>query len=126
MDPKELKIPNICFSCDDGKDEEYKKQRIERGFDDTETYSLFITIAEFTLPRLKRFKELSKSHPVDMSFEEWMIILDKITESLEIISKDDYFFHLKTRQNLKKALIYLENILLNYGGENIFNYIDFN
>ncbi len=33
MDPKELKIPNICFSFDDGKSEEskkYKKQRIER------------------------------------------------------------------------------------------------
>ena len=107
MDPKELKIPNICFSFDDGKSKEskkYKKQRIERGFDDTETYSLFITIAKFTLPRLKRFKELSESHPVDMSFEEWMIILDKITESLEIISKDDYFFSLENKAKLEEGI----------------------
>ena len=104
MDPKELKIPNICFSCDDGKDEEYKKQRIERGFDDTETYSLFTTIAEFTLPRLKRFKELSNSHPTDMTFEEWMIILDKITESLEIISKDDYFFSQEKEAKIKEGI----------------------
>ena len=107
MDPKELKIPNICFSFDDGKSKEskkYKKQRIERGFDDTETYSLFFTIAKFTLPRLKRFKEVTSSHPTDMTFEEWMIILDKITESLEIISKDDFSFSHEKEAKIKEGI----------------------
>ena len=107
MDPKELKIPNICFSFDDGKREEskkYKKQRIERGFDDTETYSLFLTIAKFTLPRLKRFKEVTDSHPTDMTFEEWMIILDKIIESLEIISKDDPFLKHEKEAKIKEGI----------------------
>ena len=94
MDPKELKIPNICFTLDDGKSEdseEYKKQRIERGFDDTETFSLDTTIAKFILPRLKRFKEINKAFPEDMTFEEWNLILDKIIESLELITKPEYF-----------------------------------
>ena len=107
MDPKELKIPNICFSFDDGKSEkseEYKKQRIERGFDDTETYSLDQTIAKFILPRLKRFKEVTVSHPTDMTFEEWMIILDKITESLEIISKDDFILSLEKEAKIKEGI----------------------
>jgi hypothetical protein len=33
-----------------------KKQRLERGFDDSETWSLRDTIANFTLPRLKRYR----------------------------------------------------------------------
>ena len=73
-------------------------------FDDTETYSLFNTIAKFTLPRLKRFKEVTDSHPTDMTFEEWMIILDKIIESLEIISKDDSFLKHEKEAKIKEGI----------------------
>ena len=105
MDPKELKITNICFSFDDGKSEESKntKNKGLNDFDDTETYSLFNTIAKFTLPRLKRFKEVTDSHPTDMTFEEWMIILDKIIESLEIISKDDFSFSHEKEAKIKEG-----------------------
>ena len=34
-------------------------QRWTRGFDDSETWSLYDTIARFILPRLKRFKEIA-------------------------------------------------------------------
>ncbi len=95
-------------------------------FDDTETYSLFNTIAKFTLPRLKRFKEVTDSHPTDMTFEEWMIILDKIIESLEIISKDDSSFSHEKEAKIKEGIDLFGSILLIYGGENKFNYIDFN
>ena len=42
-DPKYLGIPNICFSLTedtDRRESEYKEQRIQRGFDDSETWSL--------------------------------------------------------------------------------------
>lgn len=61
VDIKYLGIPNICFSLtekDDSRDEEFSKQRIERGFDDSETWSLRDTIGNFILPRLIRFKEI--------------------------------------------------------------------
>lgn len=61
-DPKYLGIPNICFSLTDKKDDReinYSKQRIERGFDDSETWSLDGTIAKFIVPRLERFLEIN-------------------------------------------------------------------
>lgn len=42
-DIKYLGIPNICFSLTDKNDDRektYKQQRIEMGFDDSETWSL--------------------------------------------------------------------------------------
>jgi hypothetical protein len=61
-DPKYLGIPNICFSIvskDDRRDSEFKNQRIQRGFDDSETWCLTSTIAQFILPRLKRYEEIA-------------------------------------------------------------------
>ncbi len=58
-DPKNLGIPNICFSLvreqGDKRNASYARQRIKHGFDDSETWSLTDTIANFVLPRLKRF-----------------------------------------------------------------------
>lgn len=59
IDPKKINVPNICFSLtsvDDKREPKMKKQRLERGFDDSETWSLRDTIANFTLPRLKRYR----------------------------------------------------------------------
>lgn len=64
VDIKYLGVPNICFSLlDEGDKREtaYKKQRIERGFDDSETWSLSGTLANFLLPRLIRFNEVDNS-----------------------------------------------------------------
>ena len=62
-DPKYLGIPNICFSLtdkDDKREVDYSKQRIERGFDDSETWSLRDSIANFIIPRLERYEEIAK------------------------------------------------------------------
>jgi hypothetical protein len=70
VDPKYLGIPNIQFSLikpNDEREELFKKQRIERGFDDSELWSLDCTIAKFILPRLKRFKERYVDSVVDDS-----------------------------------------------------------
>ena len=63
IDFKYMKIPNICFSLtdvDDKREIEFRKQRIERGFDDSETWSLRDTIANFIIPRLERYEEIAK------------------------------------------------------------------
>lgn len=66
-------------------------QRRIRGFDDSETWSLDLRIAKFVLPRLKRFKEISITNPMDLTEEEWDNILDEIIYAMEICSNDDNF-----------------------------------
>ena len=84
FDPLILNIPNICFSRKDKDDEiklgdEFAKQRIERGFDDTEIWELCDTVYAFLLPRLIRFKELGDySLPNGVSAEEWEEYLGKM------------------------------------------------
>ncbi len=58
-------------------------QRLWRGWDDSDTWNLDLTIAKFTLPRLIRFKELNTGHPDNLTEQEWNNILDKIINSLQ-------------------------------------------
>lgn len=83
-------IKNVNFSLinkDDGRFEAYKKQRLERGFDDSEMWSLDCTIAEFITPRLRVFKEHAKQigdHPCSITSEEWQEILSQIIEGFAL------------------------------------------
>jgi len=91
VDIKYINVPNICFSLtnkDDDREELFSKQRIERGFDDSETWSLTDTICHFILPRLKRFKECGNGIPAILEEEEWNEILDKMILALKLTSKD--------------------------------------
>lgn len=85
-------IPNVCFSLideDDNRWEEYTKQRLERGFDDSELWNLDGTIAKFIYPRLKKFVEYSNGmRPEGLTEEEWKNILDKMVKGFELISSD--------------------------------------
>lgn len=83
-------IENINFSLarqlkdDDERQETFKRQRIERGFDDTELWNLDTTLLKFLLPRLKEFKKQTKSYPSSVeSFEEWQNILQKMIDAIE-------------------------------------------
>jgi hypothetical protein len=67
------------------------KQKVVRGWDDSETYSLYYTIAKFTLPRLKVMKELHYDYPMGLTPEKWDEILDDIIFTFEIIVKDYNF-----------------------------------
>lgn len=78
----------------------------------TETYSLYNNIAQFILPRLKMWlKRKPVGYPDNLTYEEWLNILNKIVRTMEIIAKDNchkkdeelnkgldlfrkYFFHL--------------------------------
>jgi len=64
IDPIDCNVPNINFTLiergeDDERWDKYKKQRLERGFDDSETWSLDSTIVRFIIPRLKRYLEVA-------------------------------------------------------------------
>lgn len=66
----------------------WAQQRQDRGFDDTETWGLNITIAQFIVPRLKTFRELRCCYPVGITSEEWDDILRRMIEGFEEIAKD--------------------------------------
>ena len=88
VDIKYLGIPNICFSLtdkDDKREKKFVKQRMTRGFDGSETWNLYGTIARFILPRLQCFKEVNFGYPMDMTSEEWDKILDKMINAFELI-----------------------------------------
>lgn len=88
-------IPNVCFSVIDNDDcnwGEFEKQRLKRGFDDSETWNFDGTIAKFIYPRLLVFIEDVKSiecHPAHISFNDWIDILKTMTEGFRLISQDD-------------------------------------
>jgi len=62
-------------------------QKITRGFSNQDLWNLDQTITDFILPRLKAFKNMTCAHPADLSFDEWMLVLDKMIKSFEISSK---------------------------------------
>lgn len=100
-----LGIPNVCFSSSNKKEDKikpiYVKQRKERGFDDTEMWGLNVVIAEFILPRLKRFREIkiSQNNIINpkTQIEKSLVkisnkkinILDKMIRSFELVIKDN-------------------------------------
>lgn len=71
------------------RDVKFLWQRITRGFDDSETWSLDYSLAKIILPRLKRFRELDPCFiPTDMTHDEWNAILDKIIYAFEYAASD--------------------------------------
>ena len=90
VDFKYLGIPNICFSLTDKEDEreiDFIKQRIERGFDDSETWSLRDTIALFILPRLKRYQEIANDFL--KRDEELVNDIDCFIKAMELVSRNN-------------------------------------
>lgn len=91
-DPKYLGIPNISFSLvapDDDRDEAFAKQRMERGFDSSELWSLKDTITDFILPRLKAFADEPCGYPGCFDNEkDWVKILNQMIKAFEITKKD--------------------------------------
>jgi len=102
IDIKDLEIPNICFSLtgkDDHREEYFKKQRIERGFDDSETWSLCDTITCFIIPRLERFIEINSNNRYIEKYE-------KILVALKLIERDDgmWIFTEEEQRQLEEGL----------------------
>ena len=92
-------LNNICFSVadeiyekDPTKKEQYRQQRFEKGFDDTETWHMDRTMALFIIPRLKRFMELNNgiaNGETEESYYEKMRFIVKAFE--DYYATDKYF-----------------------------------
>jgi hypothetical protein len=89
VDIKYLGIPNICFSLtdkDDKREVEFSKQRMERGFDDSETWSLRDTIGNFMIPRLERYEEIAKGF---LKREPEMVVeIESLLNAMKLIARD--------------------------------------
>lgn len=83
-------IKNINFSLvkeGDSRKEEFDKQILERGFDDSETWSLRDTIALFIVPRLERYQEIANDF---LQRDEKLINdIDKFLLAMELTSRDN-------------------------------------
>ena len=89
--------PNVtCFSIaeevyknDSNQLERYKKQREEQGFDDTETWHLDRTFAQFMIPRIKRFIQVNNGFPNGETYESYIEKLKFVVKSFEEYYSDD-------------------------------------
>lgn len=114
-DPKYIDVPNICFSHtskDDSREPKYKKQRMQRGFDDSETWSLDVTFAEFMLPRLERFKEIVvQVNKPDTKFDR---DVNDVIEALKLIIRNNgtRFFSDAEEKQVQKGLKTLSRLFL--------------
>lgn len=68
-----------------------KKQRKNRGFDDTELASLDVSLARHILPRLKRFYKKNACHPVHFTQAQWNLILEDMIFAFEYIVDDSKY-----------------------------------
>lgn len=108
IDPKYLGIPNICFSLTSSTDErepKFRAQRIERGFDDSETWSLRDTISNFIIPRLKRHREIIDGFIVnnDELYED----CDKAIRAFELVARESGAL-IWTKEEQKEYMIGIE------------------
>jgi hypothetical protein len=65
-------------------------QRFFRGWDDTELWDLDIMIADFVLPRLKKYKTIRNTYVEELGEKGWNEALDKMIFSFEHIVRDDW------------------------------------
>lgn len=99
-------VNELPFS--DKRISKFIKQHKKRGFDDTETWNLNTTILRFTLPRLKRFRDINVCMPLNLelddetlnkidfedgflSIEEWNEKLDKMINAIELYIKNGVY-----------------------------------
>jgi hypothetical protein len=70
----------------------FKKQRIMRGFDDTELWNLDYTMAKYILPRLIEFRKVMNGYPATIeTFEEYAEIVDKMIYAFDhIVNTNEY------------------------------------
>jgi hypothetical protein len=83
------------------------------GCKDEDTWSLDITVAEYILPRLKRFKSLQVGYPEEFRKpKQWNDILDQIILTFEMIKDEDKYVDWKAPQKefLKQLDVYNKTI----------------
>lgn len=74
-------------------------QRKTRGFSDRETWSLYSGIAKFTLPRLKKFRELHFDSLPDLDFNQWNKALDDMIFAMQYCVDQDNLSESPTKKD---------------------------
>jgi len=72
---------------DDKRRPKYKKQRKERGFDDTETWSLNMSWAGYFAPRLRRLIEIQEDF-IKEPYEDYFNELKSLADACERYNED--------------------------------------
>jgi len=102
-------LPKLVSS--DPLHKKLSRQKNKRGFDDSEVWLLNETIALLIIPRLKRFIKINKTHPDNLTLDEYNFKLCFILKSLEDFylyeENQKSFFY---KENLKKSLVMLSDI----------------
>jgi hypothetical protein len=90
----------------DKKDREalFEQQRKDRGWDDSDTWSLNSSLAQWFLPRLKRFREISIAHPHNITSDEWNDLLDQMIIGFETFLEDNYIGDQSKVDKIDRAL----------------------
>ena len=79
-------------------------QRLTRGFDDRDLWSLDVTIAKFVLPRLRVFKDIHKGYPGELDSNKWDSTITTMIEAFEEIVSDDYYSFLNYKTKIEPGL----------------------
>ena len=75
-------------------------QRRTRKWDDSETWNLDMVVTKFTLPRLKRFREINAVSPEELTEKEWDSILNQMIFAFETF--DDHWNKELTEEEWRK------------------------
>jgi hypothetical protein len=113
IDPKNYYGLVLNLPEDDKRLETFREQRAERGFDDTETWSLDVTIARFIAPRLDRYLEVAEQMIV-ISEEQQQNIKD-LSEALSFYGSDESFSQLEKRSEALEKIRKLFPLVFNGG-----------
>ena len=84
------------------KIEQYRQQRFERGFDDTETWHMDRTMALFIIPRLKRFMEVNNGIPIGETEKSYDEKLRFIIQAFENYYATDQYYNSVDIEERKK------------------------
>lgn len=106
IDPMSCGVPNICFSYMEKGDKtwnESKRQRLTRGFDDSETWSLDATIAKFIVPRLERFIEIYKDF-VDDSENHYVPKMEQALKSFKMYVNDTDLYNKENYNEMMEGI----------------------
>jgi hypothetical protein len=91
MDPGDQKTYNLADWLDE-KTRRHRRtltfffQRLTRGWDDSDLWSLDQTLSKLILPRLKLFRDNLHGYPVGMTMEEWEQKLDEMIFAHEFLA----------------------------------------
>ena len=104
FDSKFIKLKHKAFHIE--RNLLFKYQILTRGFADDELWSLDITIAEFILPRLKAFKDITYNYPIVMKTkDDWGKKIDMMIEAFEILSDESKQYpDNEDQQKIRKGL----------------------